>query len=435
MSFLFRSGEKRAITSLPFNRSDGATLTGASLQSALRLIPLYSAVGMVTNSISTTPWHSYTRTAEGGRIRSPRQPGLLTDPAPFGLGRVAWLSQCVMSLLLRGNAFGLIAAVDAQGVPAKVKWLHPDAVRVDETEAQPRFLVGGRDITDLMMHIPGIPMAGSIVGLAPVTMFRKQIELGLRAGDLAHRWYADGTSPTGILKNAERTLSAAEAAHAKERLKSALSEHDVMVIGKDWGYEPLTASPADAQFVEAIEATANQFAAVYQVPPEDIGGKASSSMTYATLEMNMIRYTQRAVLPWSTRIENAIDRWLPADQYVKFNLDSLARADLKTRMEAHAIALDIGVETLDEARALEDKAPLTPEQLVAWQEHYVVPRPNGAGDTQGARKLAAAEVAQKVYLAAGGQVLTSGEARRIIAASGFELDEPGPDFVGGKLKS
>lgn len=432
VSFLFGSrSEARAITSLPFNRSDGATLQGASLQAALRLVPLYAATGMITDSISTMPLHGYQRTAEGRKILAAKQPGLVTSPGVFGLGRVAWLSQCMMSLLLRGNAYGLIVAVDNFGTPIKIKWLHPDQVRVDESAARPRYFVGGDEITDLIVHIPAIVMAGSVVGLAPVTLFRKQVETGLRAGDLAHRWYADGISPTGILKNVEKTLKPEESAYAKERLKAALSERDVMVIGKDWGYEPLTATPADAQFIEAIEATANQFAAVYHVPPEDIGGKASSSMTYSTLEMNMIRYGQRAILPWTSRIENAIDAVLPPMEYVKFNLDALARTDLKTRMESHAIALDNGIETLAEARALEDRAPLTPEEIAAWQEYFVVPRPNGAGDTSSTRKLAAAEVAQKIYLAAGGQVLTPDEGRQLLVAAGFPLDIPGPDFSKG----
>lgn len=376
MSLLFRSrpAEQRAITweSLPFDRG-GSTL-GAGMSAALRLVPLYSAVGMITDSISTTPWKAYRNSGETGKVPLPRQPGLLTDPGLFGLDRTAWLSQAISSLLLRGNAYGQIASTDAQNTPTKIAWIHPDRVQVDESGPRPIYRIGGQEVADLL-HIAGLVLPGSVVGMSPIGLFRRQLETGMRVGDLTHAWYADGTSPSGILHNKSRPLAAGEAATAKERFKSAMADRDVLVTGSDWGYEPMTPTPADAQFIEATQASANQIAAIYRVPPEDIGGVASSSMTYATLEMNQIRYTQRAILPWSSRVENAISAQFPRPVYVKFNLDALARTDLKTRMDAHAVALDNGIRTLDEVRELEDLPPLTPEQLADWQTNFAGTRP------------------------------------------------------------
>jgi hypothetical protein len=70
---------------------------------------------------------------------------------------------------------------------------------------------------------------------------------------------------------------------------------------------------------------------------------------------------------------------------VKFNLDSVARADLKTRMESHEIALRIGLETNPEGRALEDKAPLTPDEIDQWQNLYAkrAPAPVTTSTTEG----------------------------------------------------
>ena len=376
MSLLWRTRppEQRAITwdSLPFNQ--GGAVMGSGMSAALRLEPVYAAVSMIADSISTTPWKAYRNRAEAGKVALARQPGLLTDPGLFGLDRTAWLSQAVSSLLLRGNAYGQVTSTDAQGTPTKIAWIHPDRVQVDESGPRPVYRVGSVEVPDLL-HIPGLVLPGSVVGMSPLTLFRRQLETGLRVGDLAHAWYADGTSPTGILSNKSRPLTAGEAATAKDRFKSAMSERDVLVTGSDWTYAPMTPSPADSQFIEATQAGANQIAAIYHVPPEDIGGVASSSMTYATLEMNMIRYTQRAILPWSSRVENAIGMLLPRPVYIKFNLDALARTDLKTRMDAHAVALDNGIRTLDEVRELEDLPPLTDEQIDAWQTNFAGTRP------------------------------------------------------------
>jgi hypothetical protein len=61
---------------------------------------------------------------------------------------------------------------------------------------------------------------------------------------------------------------------------------------------------------------------------------------------------------------------MPRPQYVKANMDHLARADLKTRTEVHEIATRIGLETNPEARAIEDRAPLTPDEIDQWQNLY-----------------------------------------------------------------
>jgi hypothetical protein len=51
-------------------------------------------------------------------------------------------------------------------------------------------------------------------------------------------------------------------------------------------------------------------------------------------------------------------------------MDAGIRADTLTRMQAHEIALRTGIETQDEARAVEDKPPLTPDEAAAWLNAY-----------------------------------------------------------------
>ena len=46
------------------------------------------------------------------------------------------------------------------------------------------------------------------------------------------------------------------------------------------------------------------------------------------------------------------------------------RRDVVTRMQAHDIALKNGLETNDEGRALEERPPLTSEQINQWQNLY-----------------------------------------------------------------
>ena len=70
------------------------------------------------------------------------------------------------------------------------------------------------------------------------------------------------------------------------------------------------------------------------------------------------------------RVEDTFTAVMPQPEYAKFNADALVRADLKSRMEAHEIAQRAGVETNDEARHVEDKAPMTDPERSQWLQTW-----------------------------------------------------------------
>lgn len=369
MSLFFERPETRSIDSFPWS-AGGLSPSVGTAEAALRLIPVYAAVSGISDDIATMPVHAYRDGGAAGNIRLAKQPALLTDPG-VGLDRIAWLNQCMMSLLLRGNAYGLVVSTDVAGWPAKVVWIHPDRVRVDEASGVPRYFVNNREVPRAsMLHIPAIVMPGSVVGLSPVTLFRLQLTKGLAAQKYAAEFFEQGIMPPGVLRNKARTVTPEAGAIAKARFKAAVDGRDIFVTGNDWEWNALSVPNDDAAFLETIKAGATEVAAIYRVAPEDIGGETGGSMTYGTVELNELKRARRALMPWTRRLESALTNVMPRPQYVRFNLDSVARADLKTRMESHEIALRIGLETNPEGRTLEDRAPLTPDEIDQWQNLY-----------------------------------------------------------------
>lgn len=370
---LFRPARRAAPEVRGFNAGNvGLSLMSGSLDQALRLAPLYSAATLVVDAISTAPVHEYSD-RNGGRVRV-NDEAVVGDPG-LGVNRVGWLSQLIMSLLLRGNAFGFNAAFDGTGTrPTKVVWLPPDIVQVDESGGLPRYIVGGVPVDrGLITHIPGYLLPGSCVGLSPIGLFRTQLQTGQRVDAAAGEWYGQASNPRAVLANRTRALLPDEPEQVKDRYNAAMKAGDILVMGNDWSWSSLTVSPADAQFVSAAQMTANQVAAIYHVPAEEIGGTSGNSLTYSTVELNGIKFSQRAILPWTTRIETAWSAMLSSPRYVRFNLDGQLRADFKTRMDGYAVALKNGILTQDEARSLENREPLDDEQVTDWLEHYVKP--------------------------------------------------------------
>lgn len=426
---LFRRTESRDAAGWEALRTfatGGGPLLGAGTKSALRLVPVYAATGLIADQLSVLPFSAYD-IVNGRRTKLDPQPQLCLNPHVSDVyTRVEWLHQFASSYLLRGNAYGVVQAVDQRGYATKIAWLNPDRVRVDESGATPEYFHNEEPLNAArVIHIPCYPLPGSVVGLSPIGQFKVQLESGMAASEYGNKWFRNGATPSGHLKYTGRVgggvLTGADSASVKERFKAAIAGNDFFVSGSDWEWKALSVSANEAQFLQAIKATANQIAAIFHVDPEDIGGEAGSSMTYSTLELNQIKFQVRALQPLFTRLEAHLNMLLPGTQYVKFNADAIVRTELKTRMEAHEIALRTGMETHPEGRALEDRPPMTDAEWQQWLAYRAAG--TGAGADPGseqARRIA--EIIQKIYLGVG-VVITEDEAREIIRMTGMDLPE------------
>lgn len=378
MSRLFgKASEERALSYQDVWGSGGAvSAIGGSdvVGGGLRLVPVYAATSLIADLVSTAPLRVFREGSDGSRTLLSSQPQIVTNPSPYG-SRIDWLHQCLTSMLLRGNAYGYITSVDGAGRPQQIQWLNPDDVTVVEEQADwfhtPHYFWRGRPMDrDLVVHIPAYTFPGSVVGYSPLALFKLQIETGLRAQQHGDDWFKNGASPSGQFKNTSKTLTPDEAATAKQRFKASVSKQDVLVTGADWDYTQLSVKAGESQFLETIKANATQIAAIYRVSPEDIGGETGTSLTYKTLEQDQAKLTARTLGVWCARVEQALTDRLPRPQYARFDLDQLSQGDKTSRMVAHAAALAAGIETNAEARAAEDKPPLTPDEVQQWLEWY-----------------------------------------------------------------
>lgn len=365
--FFGRKPEERSVQYHDlWSRGKTIDMRGDKLSQALTLVPVYAATALIADCVSAAPWAGYIKTGSSVSQRMEQQPQLITDPGVDGVDVFTWKHQAMTSALLRGNAYGLILDVDAAGIPSKVRWLHPDDVEVNERptgEPAEFFWLGRRIDRRDLIHIPAYTVAGSVKGLSPITQFRQQIETGAQAQTFAKNFFKRGTVPPGWLTFTKGALSAEAASEAKKRFLASVSSSEPMASSTDWTYTPISVPAGDAQFLAGIKATANQIAAVYRVDPQDVGGEAGgTTLKYASLEMNTLDFNMRTIRPWVTRFETAINQLIP-NGYVKFNLDAGVRADIKARYEAHTMAINAGFETRDEVRELEDRPPLTNEQI------------------------------------------------------------------------
>jgi len=354
---IFRRGkaESRAVdTSAFLTDSDWWRTTRVD---PIRLVPVYSAVSLLADSVASLPLQAFRARPDGTRERA-STPRLFTDPASEGT-LYDWVHQAMTSLLLRGNAYGLVTAVGADGWPTSMEWLDPARVGVTGRPGAVDYTYTGRPLDrGSVVHIRAFSMPGALKGLSPLEQFATTFEMGLSAESSARDWYANGVTPAHSLQNSERTIPQSVAMDAKAAYRAAVRSGDVFVHGKDWNLSTLGVSAGEAQFLEGIKATATQVAAIYRVAPEDIGGDTGSSMTYSTTEMQDIRFLTRSLRPWLVRLEQSFSRLVPRPVYMRFNADAMIRTDLKSRWQVHQIATGIGAVTVNEVRAVEDRPPV-----------------------------------------------------------------------------
>lgn len=352
MSLFFGKVEQRAVTSVEgWGRGDDAAL-GSSMSSALSVVPVFAACRLISDSIATLPLQAYRKT---GDVRTP-----IALPAVFDTEtRIEWVQQALMSLLLRGNAYGLVVARSDDGTPKRVRWLNPERVDIDETGPKPVFRYNGTVVPDDdMKHIPAYAMPGTVKGLSPIGACSMLADTGAATQKMMRDWFAGRGIPGVTLQNTAKVLQPGEAEVVSDRLRARLRTGQPFVHGADWDINFMSLPADDAGFVSSAKLNATQVATIYGIPPEMIGGETGSSLTYSTVEMNQHNLAALTLRPWLAKLEQEFSSWIYRPRYVRFNVDAMIRVDVKTRYDIHQIAREIGMRNVDEIRALEDLTPL-----------------------------------------------------------------------------
>lgn len=360
--------ETRAITAVPWSHGDPLFVNTVTQERALSLVPVFAAVRLLADEISTLPLQAYRKVGDDRQPMSAlpqlfaqmEKDGTLTD----------WLHECVTSMALRGNAYGYITARDGMQFPTGIMWLNPADVHCDDLNpAAPIWYWRGRRIpTEDLLHIPWFKVAGKAQGLSPIEAYAVTVNTGIQAQEYGSGWFAAGGVPPGTFKNSEKKVNQEEAEQVRDRLVSAIRSRRPIVYGSDWDYNAITIPPEQAQFIQTLKLNATQIASIYGIPPEEIGGEAGGPLTYNTVEMNGIRLSTRTLRSWLVKLERKFFSILPQPQFVRFNPDAVIRADIKTRYEVYDIAKRVGLLTDDEMRRLEDRPPLTAAQKAAQQQ-------------------------------------------------------------------
>ena len=398
------------------------SLLDISSDQALRHAAVWACVRLIAGTVSTLPV-DVVRTSGGNRTEVTVP--LISSPSAV-VSPITWRDQLVVSLLLRGNAYGLITQTDRAGYPLAIELVHPDKVAGRVEDGRVRLSWDGQEhelwpLGDAI-HVPAFTVPGSPFGLSVLDYARTTIGSGLASEEWGARFFTDGAVPSAVLST-DQAITREQAQELKARFMAAVAgKREPAVLGAGVDYTPISVSPGESAFLETWRMSGENVCRLFGVQPEMVGlsNSGSGSLTYASREQRVQDFLAFTLTPWLARLEEALTALLPPDHVLRFRTGGLLRADIQTRYAVYEASARIGQMTdgampltVEEMRGLEDLPPLTRAEEVLSPSDM-------------------AEVARRLYLTVG-KVVTVDEAREILRRAGLPLDTIPPEDVFANL--
>jgi HK97 family phage portal protein len=340
---------------------------GGNVDQAMQSHAVWKSVRLVADVIScmTPIVYKGPGIGFGQSDRLPTPPVLLQPSADADGPDFTYM--VMVSLLLRGNAFGKIVSFDGQGRPTQIELVHPDRVRLKElTDGTLEYKFGNEVVPrEFVWHKRGYRMPGLPLGLSPIKYAQGVIQQSHNAQLFGNRWFEDGGHPSGVLTNdAIKTIDAGESDTIKKRfLQAVRGGREPVVMAGGWKYQQISVNAEESQFLLTQKYTGAAICGFFGVPPELVGeASEGSSITYANVESRAIDFEKFSLSGWIGRVERAYTALVPRGQYVKLDTSALLRTDLLTQYQAMHLLVGSRIITQDEARAMQDWPALTAAQ-------------------------------------------------------------------------
>lgn len=339
---------------------------------AMRHSAVWACLRLRADLISTMPIDVFRKVGDI-QVEMPRPP-VLVNPGGNRVDIVEWMYSSQVDLDRAGNSIGLITEINSLGLPSRID-LQPIGVCsvIERRDKGIEYRIDGRLYPpEKVWHEKQYTIAGLPVGLSPVAYAAWSIGQYQSAQQFAVDWYGTGGVPKGHFRNTEVTMVDPEIAElAKARFKSAIEGNDVFATGKDWEYIPFQAEAVGAEWLEAQKYGVGDVARFFGCPGDLIDAAVSTGhITYASISQRNLQFLIMHLGPTVFRREIRLSRLLPVPRFVKLNTSALLRMDDETRARVIQIQIASRVLAPSEARGLDNRPPLTDEQIAEFDRFW-----------------------------------------------------------------
>ncbi len=326
---------------------------------------IFECVVIRANSISKLPLQLYKATKTGkSRDKShnlwyllEKRPNKWQTPSQFK-------SYIEVSRLLWGNAY-IEMVFDRYGNIVSLEPLNPaDVYHFKNEKGNYMYSFYKNGVykilsEDEIIHIPYVSLDGKI-GKAPLEVARENAGNLQAITKFEGGFYKNGAMTTGILE-APSILNP----EAKSKIKAEWSKlyggvnnaGSIAVLDAGFKYNPITIPIKDIEFISSRKMNKSEIATIFDVPLYMLNDFDGAK--FNNVEQQNLRFLNDVLQPTITLIEEEFNYKIftvseSKKYYVKFNLNSMLRADSKTRAEYYREMIGTGVMSINKALELED---------------------------------------------------------------------------------
>lgn len=346
----------------------GGSMIPGSKYAAINLAAVFCGATIRTQYFAMVPLKVYRERPDGGKDVVKTHPAykLLHDkPNPL-MTSYSWRQTMELHAIFYGGGFSKIVR-DAISRPAALYLLDGSRMkpllRSNGTELWWSYTRKDGTATEYpdsdIVHLPGLAFDG-IQGEGIIKNAARSLYLSDSVEEFGADFFKNGIHPGGTL-NTEQTMSP----EAKDQLKKSLGEwskrenwHRTLVL--DWGlkWNKISFSPEEAQFLGSREFQDIEIARWLNLPRRAL--KLADADGLRNVEQINIELVQGTMMPRYIAFEQELKAKLFSDDdsyFAEFVVDGLLRGDAKSRAEVHKIYREIGVESANEIRMMENKNP------------------------------------------------------------------------------
>ena len=337
--------------------------TSVSINNATQIGAVYACTRLLADTISSLPVDTFIR-RDGNRLPFRPEPAWVYEPEGPGSSRVEYYKQVVVSMLLSHGAVIQIIR-GGNGDVVALQPLDPTRVTVRRNAATRgrEFVIDGKTVLpgDQVLYICEMRKPGSVMGTSRIEEVKNTLGLAKALDEFASRYFSNGANAGGIIEfpgnltqeQAKDVVEAFEAGH-----KGLRKSHKPGVLSGGAKFQKIGSDAEQAQMLESRQFAVEEIARVFRVPPSMIGSLMPGAASYASVEHNAIQFVRYSLTPLITAIEEAHNRLLTGDAFMRVNMDGLLRGDSATQAQVFSTAMQAGYMSVNDVRGLMDMRPV-----------------------------------------------------------------------------
>lgn len=325
-------------------------------RTALTINPVYSAVRILSNSVSQLPLQVM---RNGKAIGTP---SLISQP-DVNMTITNFLALTVNHLALWGNCYWrLHRDVDnPTGNVISVQILNPELVYVTLYNGKKVYqytdqMLQEWQVLNLMVMPTFDPATQILRGKGPIQTNHAEMTMALQLNDYLRNFFINNGIPTGILTT-DGYLAEGESDSIRARWYEIDATSGLQVLPNGLTYQQIALNPAQLGFNEIATKLVCDVARIFGIPDRYLlAAIEHTSMSYQNMQdvdRQLVMYTLMAYI---NQIEDALSTLLPRGQTVVLNTDAFLRGSPADRYAALAQA---DFMTVNEKRSLSGLDPIT----------------------------------------------------------------------------